>query len=59
MLIEGLLRRPWRAKWQPAEAVSELGYTLLWAFAWIVAAALLLAPGGAEPAGRDSMHAAP
>ena len=27
MLITVLLRRPWRAEWQPAEVVSELGYT--------------------------------
>jgi hypothetical protein len=27
MLIAVLLRRPWRAEWQPAEVVSELGYT--------------------------------
>jgi len=27
MLIAVLLRRPWRAEWQPAEVVGELGYT--------------------------------
>jgi DNA-binding transcriptional ArsR family regulator len=27
MLIAVLLRRPWRTEWQPAEVVSELGYT--------------------------------
>ena len=27
MLIAILLRRPWRAEWQPAEVVGELGYT--------------------------------
>jgi hypothetical protein len=29
MLIAVLLRRPWRAEWQPAEVVSELGYTAM------------------------------
>ena len=29
MLITVLLRRPWRAEWQPAEVVSELGYTAM------------------------------
>ena len=29
MLITVLLRRPWRADWQPAEVVSELGYTAM------------------------------
>ena len=27
MLIAVLLRKPWRAEWQPAEIVSDLGYT--------------------------------
>ena len=27
MLLTVLLRKPWPAKWQPAEVVSELGYT--------------------------------
>lgn len=27
MVIAVLLRRPWRAEWQPAEVVGELGYT--------------------------------
>ena len=27
MLIAVILRRPWRAEWQPAEVVGELGYT--------------------------------
>ena len=27
MLITALLRKPWRANWQPAEIVTELGYT--------------------------------
>lgn len=29
MLIAVLLRRPWRAEWQPAEVVGELGYTAM------------------------------
>lgn len=29
MLIAVLLRTPWRAEWQPAEVVSELGYTAM------------------------------
>ena len=29
MLIAVLLRRPWRAEWQPAEVVNELGYTAM------------------------------
>ena len=29
MLIAVLLRRPWRPEWQPAEVVSELGYTAM------------------------------
>ena len=29
MLIAVLLRKPWRAEWQPAEVVSELGYTAM------------------------------
>ena len=29
MLISVLLRTPWRAEWQPAEVVSELGYTAM------------------------------
>jgi len=29
MLITVLLRRPWRAEWQPAEVVGELGYTAM------------------------------
>jgi len=29
MLIAVLLRQPWRAEWQPAEVVSELGYTAM------------------------------
>lgn len=29
MLITVLLRKPWRAEWQPAEVVSELGYTAM------------------------------
>jgi hypothetical protein len=29
MLMTVLLRRPWRAEWQPAEVVSELGYTAM------------------------------
>lgn len=29
MLITVLLRKPWRAEWQPAEVVSDLGYTAM------------------------------
>ena len=29
MLITVLLRKPWRAEWQPAEVVGELGYTAM------------------------------
>ena len=29
MLIIVLLRKPWRAEWQPAEVVNELGYTAM------------------------------
>ena len=29
MLIAVLLRGPWRAEWQPAEVISELGYTTM------------------------------
>ena len=29
MLIAVLLRRPWRAEWQPAEVVGELGYSAM------------------------------
>ncbi len=29
MLIAVLLRKPWRVEWQPAEVVSELGYTAM------------------------------
>lgn len=29
MLIAVLLRKPWRTEWQPAEIVSDLGYTLM------------------------------
>jgi DNA-binding MarR family transcriptional regulator len=29
MLITVLLRKPWRAEWQPAEVVRELGYTAM------------------------------
>jgi len=29
MLITVLLRRPWRGEWQPAEVVSDLGYTAM------------------------------
>lgn len=29
MLIAVLLRRPWRGQWQPAELVSDLGYTAM------------------------------
>jgi len=29
LLITVLLRKPWRAEWQPAEVVSELGYTAM------------------------------
>ena len=29
MLIAVLLRKPWRAEWQPAEVVNDLGYTAM------------------------------
>jgi hypothetical protein len=29
MLITVLLRKPWRAEWQPAEVVNDLGYTAM------------------------------
>jgi len=29
LLIAALLRKPWRAEWQPAEMVNELGYTTM------------------------------
>jgi len=60
LAFDGLVLGFWPALYgQEGVALAVVATLLLWAFAWIVAAVLLLAPGGAESAGRDNMHAAP